>query len=148
MKGVDNAREGDGTWMHIHAALRSIPHHDGSDPPFALLLFTGNGQAEEKILSHETVKGYFVRSVVGDYNRVTININNEEASFMRGVDLMYALDCLKPKTLLSIHYDVIEIFIPEANEAMTLNLITSVFIPDQYAPDGAGLFMEERASAP
>ena len=83
----------------------------------------------------QTVEGRYLRSETGDYNHAVFEVQGQEFPLFCDYQITEALDALKPSTVLTITYSTSMEFLPEAGQEVEVNMVQSVYIPDEYAPD-------------
>lgn len=95
----------------------------GAQPPV-----TQNRQSKDKIKATKTVTGYFKGFEMGDYLHATIKKKNgEESSFFlnQSESVQYFLVAHKNQ-LLTLTYQIVETFIPEAGGKQTIERLVAV----------------------
>ncbi len=88
--------------------------------------------AQEKTL---LIEGTYAGSETGDFNYLLLQTKNDTQSFFCNPFFTDILDAIKTKNPIVIEFYSKTQFVEGAGENIDMNIIKSIFIPDEYAPD-------------
>lgn len=94
------------------------------------------------------MEGRYVGSESGDYSYLILESNGQEVSFFCTPMITEYLDARPPAMPVTITYEKDRQFLEGTNEEVDMLIVTSVFIPDQYAPQyGISIMGSEKPKA-
>lgn len=88
------------------------------------------------------LEGRYAGSEVGDFAYLLLEEQGRTHSLVCNPVIMQALDALQPKLPVVVEFTTTVQFVEGAGEEIEFQLVNSVFVPDEYAPD-FGIRLEE-----
>lgn len=101
---------------------------------FILVLLTlpSSVQAQERTFFLE---GHYMGHETGDLSYLLLRTQTGEHSMVCDWPILQALDALNPQLPIVVEFSTTRQYVEGAGQEIDFQVIQSVFVPDQYAPD-------------